>query len=259
MGSTRGRHGGRWAFCTEAAPMRRCKIPSQPPAIIVFYPACMSGCPVGAYEKDADTGIVKHLDDQCIGCQYCTFTCPYEVPQYSPKRGIVENATCAATVLRQGRRPRACRPVQMVPFPSRSSRNARPSRTRRPMRFCRGTIVRHHDPDDRLSKARGISAQHASRKLLQRRAVVSPLAARVHARVHPAFSRGVRGPRRRWPVHRGRRKRTHSLVCGSIGVPPCARGERISSRASALRLPRAHRPAHIVDEVRLLACLRHWP
>lgn len=27
-------------------------------------PACLNGCPVGAYEKDADTGIVRHLDDQ---------------------------------------------------------------------------------------------------------------------------------------------------------------------------------------------------
>ncbi|MGZ3406994.1 MAG: DmsC/YnfH family molybdoenzyme membrane anchor subunit, partial [Polyangia bacterium] len=30
-------------------------------------PACMLGCPVRAYEKDPITGIVKHLDDQCIG------------------------------------------------------------------------------------------------------------------------------------------------------------------------------------------------
>ncbi|MEO8177734.1 MAG: DmsC/YnfH family molybdoenzyme membrane anchor subunit [Deltaproteobacteria bacterium] len=52
-------------------------------------PACMSGCPVNAYEKDAVTGIVRHLDDQCIGCQYCTLTCPYEVPQFSKKLGIV--------------------------------------------------------------------------------------------------------------------------------------------------------------------------
>jgi len=52
-------------------------------------PACMEGCPVNAYEKDAITGIVRHLDDQCIGCQYCTLTCPYEVPQFSKKLGIV--------------------------------------------------------------------------------------------------------------------------------------------------------------------------
>ena len=52
-------------------------------------PACMNGCPVHAYEKDPVTGIVKHLDDQCIGCQYCIFTCPYEVPQYNAETGIV--------------------------------------------------------------------------------------------------------------------------------------------------------------------------
>ena len=31
-------------------------------------PACLNGCPVLAYEKDPVTGIVRHLDDQCIGC-----------------------------------------------------------------------------------------------------------------------------------------------------------------------------------------------
>ena len=32
-------------------------------------PACMTGCPTKAYVKDKETGIVKHLDDQCFGCQ----------------------------------------------------------------------------------------------------------------------------------------------------------------------------------------------
>src|SRR4051794_9222102 len=52
-------------------------------------PACMNGCPVKAYEKDPATGIVRHLDDQCIGCQYCLLKCPYDVPKYSHRRGIV--------------------------------------------------------------------------------------------------------------------------------------------------------------------------
>lgn len=52
-------------------------------------PACLNGCPVLAYEKDEKTGIVRHLDDQCIGCQYCIFKCPYDVPKYSARRGIV--------------------------------------------------------------------------------------------------------------------------------------------------------------------------
>ena len=52
-------------------------------------PACLSGCPVMAYDKDPETGIVRHLDDQCIGCQYCIFMCPYDVPKYNGARGIV--------------------------------------------------------------------------------------------------------------------------------------------------------------------------
>jgi formate dehydrogenase iron-sulfur subunit len=75
-------------------------------------PACMSGCPVGAYEKDPTTGIVKHLDDQCIGCQYCTFTCPYGVPQYSASRGIVRKCDMCSDRLATGEAP-AC--VQACP------------------------------------------------------------------------------------------------------------------------------------------------
>jgi Fe-S-cluster-containing dehydrogenase component/DMSO reductase anchor subunit len=75
-------------------------------------PACMHGCPVGAYEKDALTGIVRHLDDQCIGCRYCMLVCPYEVPQYSPQKGIVRKCDMCAGRLAEGEAP-AC--VQACP------------------------------------------------------------------------------------------------------------------------------------------------
>lgn len=75
-------------------------------------PACMKGCPVGAYEKDKATGIVRHLDDQCIGCQYCTLTCPYEVPQYNDRLGIVRKCDMCSDRLSAGEAP-AC--VQSCP------------------------------------------------------------------------------------------------------------------------------------------------
>ena len=75
-------------------------------------PACMSGCPVNAYEKDPITGIVEHLDDQCIGCKYCMFMCPYDVPTYSSKKGIVRKCNMCSDRLAVGEAP-AC--VQACP------------------------------------------------------------------------------------------------------------------------------------------------
>ena len=70
-------------------------------------PACLEGCPVEAYEKDARTGIVLHLDDQCIGCRYCTLTCPYEAPKYNARLGIVRKCDLCHGRLAVGEAP-AC-------------------------------------------------------------------------------------------------------------------------------------------------------
>jgi formate dehydrogenase iron-sulfur subunit len=75
-------------------------------------PACLNGCPVSAYEKDSVTGIVRHLDDQCIGCQYCVLKCPYDVPKYSKARGIVRKCDMCFNRLARDEAP-AC--VQACP------------------------------------------------------------------------------------------------------------------------------------------------
>jgi Fe-S-cluster-containing dehydrogenase component/DMSO reductase anchor subunit len=75
-------------------------------------PACLDGCPVLAYEKDPITGIVRHLDDQCIGCQYCILKCPYDVPKYSSSKGIVRKCDLCTQRLTAGEAP-AC--VQACP------------------------------------------------------------------------------------------------------------------------------------------------
>ena len=75
-------------------------------------PACLNACPVEAYEKDPVTGIVKHLDDQCFGCQYCTLACPYDVPKFHPGKGIVRKCDMCSDRLQAGEAP-AC--VQACP------------------------------------------------------------------------------------------------------------------------------------------------
>ena len=70
-------------------------------------PACLAGCPVRAYEKDPITGIVRHLDDQCIGCRYCQLMCPYDVPQFSERLGIVRKCDMCHGRLKAGEAP-AC-------------------------------------------------------------------------------------------------------------------------------------------------------
>jgi formate dehydrogenase iron-sulfur subunit len=68
-------------------------------------PACSNGCPVLAYDKDPITGIVRHLDDQCIGCSYCILKCPYDVPKFNLKRGIVRKCDMCQGRLAEGEAP----------------------------------------------------------------------------------------------------------------------------------------------------------
>src|SRR6185369_3646357 len=75
-------------------------------------PACLNGCPVLAYEKDPVTGIVRHLDDQCIGCSYCILKCPYDVPKFNHRLGIVRKCDMCHGRLLHGEAP-AC--VQACP------------------------------------------------------------------------------------------------------------------------------------------------
>lgn len=70
-------------------------------------PSCQKGCPVNAYTKDAVTGLVLHSASTCIGCGYCTWNCPYGVPQYNPDRGVVGKCDMCFGRLQQERTP-AC-------------------------------------------------------------------------------------------------------------------------------------------------------
>ncbi len=45
-------------------------------------PACAAGCPFQALHKDPETGVIGWTPEKCIGCRYCTITCPYHIPRF---------------------------------------------------------------------------------------------------------------------------------------------------------------------------------
>jgi anaerobic dimethyl sulfoxide reductase subunit B (iron-sulfur subunit) len=64
-------------------------------------------CPAGAYRKRDQDGIVVHDPAKCIGCQYCTWTCPYAAPQYSEAEGRVMKCNLCVERIDAGEQP-AC-------------------------------------------------------------------------------------------------------------------------------------------------------
>ena len=61
--------GGKWSFVK-----RQC--------MHCLEPSCAAGCPFQALHKDPQTGAVRWDETKCIGCRYCTITCPYHIPRF---------------------------------------------------------------------------------------------------------------------------------------------------------------------------------
>jgi DMSO reductase iron-sulfur subunit len=47
-------------------------------------PTCLEVCPVIAYRKREEDGVVIHEQEKCIGCGNCIRSCPYGAPVYNP-------------------------------------------------------------------------------------------------------------------------------------------------------------------------------
>ncbi|OUO86078.1 4Fe-4S ferredoxin [Gordonibacter sp. An230] len=94
-----GSKGVMWAFGRRA-----CRHCSDAP--------CAGICPSGALRKDEETGMVAVERSKCVGCQYCSTACPFDVPRYEASGPlgqvtIVEKCTGCVDRIRQGMAP-AC-------------------------------------------------------------------------------------------------------------------------------------------------------
>ena len=69
-------------------------------------PICAEVCPAGAITKRAD-GIVLVNQDQCIGCRYCEWACPYGAPQFDERKGVMSKCTFCEDTMAKGENP-AC-------------------------------------------------------------------------------------------------------------------------------------------------------
>lgn len=72
-------------------------------------PACVSACTVGALHLNED-GVILYDDDRCIGCRYCMYACPFEVPhfEWSQRFSLVTKCDLCSSRLAQGQKETAC-------------------------------------------------------------------------------------------------------------------------------------------------------
>lgn len=68
-------------------------------------PACEAACPVGAYAKDPETGLVLHDAEACIGCGACVEACPYDAPKIDAERGVARKCDGCSDRVVQGLAP----------------------------------------------------------------------------------------------------------------------------------------------------------
>lgn len=67
-------------------------------------PLCMECCPTGGISKRAD-GIVVIDEDQCIGCRYCSWACPYGATHFNDEAGVMTKCDFCADFLALGENP----------------------------------------------------------------------------------------------------------------------------------------------------------
>lgn len=67
-------------------------------------PECMKVCPTKCISQTEWGAVVKDYD-KCIGCKYCTFACPFEIPKYRSRQDKTTKCTLCAERVNAGLSP----------------------------------------------------------------------------------------------------------------------------------------------------------
>jgi DMSO reductase iron-sulfur subunit len=79
-------------------------------------PACAAVCPVKAFRKRPEDGIVVQDREKCIGCRACVHACPYKAVAFSNQAVKASKCDLCIDELRQGEEPACVRgcPLQVL-------------------------------------------------------------------------------------------------------------------------------------------------
>lgn len=79
-------------------------------------PACIAACPVKAYSKRAEDGIVVQNYEKCVGCGACVNACPYKAVSFSREKLKASKCNLCVDYLQQGEAPACVRgcPLQVL-------------------------------------------------------------------------------------------------------------------------------------------------
>lgn len=69
--------------------------------------ACLDGCPAKAIFRHPTTGAVIIDDSKCIGCNYCSWNCPYDAPRNSTSGKVAVKCNLCFELTGSGNKP-AC-------------------------------------------------------------------------------------------------------------------------------------------------------
>jgi len=68
---------------------------------------CIKACPADAIRRNEKYGTLYVLEDLCFGCQSCILACPWQIPQWNPKTGMIMKCDLCMDYIEEGKEP-AC-------------------------------------------------------------------------------------------------------------------------------------------------------